>query len=162
EDCGTSLAAPVVTGIIADLLQLFVVNRGVDLTNAPPQPSTMRALLVHTAHDVAPTASPDPTKPWLADAAALPWFSNVDGPVQPFIGPDLATGFGLVDASAAADVINAGLIIEGVIDKTCDSRTYTLRTAALGGLYWGVSTDVKITLAWDDAASDPLTPESDS
>ncbi|HMC56341.1 MAG TPA: S8 family serine peptidase [Gemmatimonadaceae bacterium] len=158
--CGTSLAAPVVTGVIADLLQVYGATYGVDVNVNPPLPSTVRGLLLHTAHDVQPTTSPDPAKPWLADAATLPWFSNVDGPVQPYAGPDLATGFGLIDADGAANAIRNRMIIEGVIDATCGTRTYTLRTAAIW-FPWHLPSAVKVTLVWDDAASDPITPEED-
>lgn len=71
RDCGTSYAAPAVSGISALLIQQYRnIYGGID-----PWPSTVKALLIHTAVDL---GNP---------------------------GPDYAFGYGRVDAQAAMDVL---------------------------------------------------------
>jgi hypothetical protein len=76
---GTSMATPAVTGAAALLVQQFR-TRGSD-----PWPSTVKALLVHTAVDQCCT-----------DAN----LADVDGP-----GPDYAYGYGKIDVQAAIDLL---------------------------------------------------------
>lgn len=71
--CGTSMAAPAVSGISALLIQQYRSIYG----GADPWPSTIKALLIHTAVDL---GNP---------------------------GPDYKFGYGRVDAQAAADVLRA-------------------------------------------------------
>lgn len=73
NDCGTSYAAPAVSGISALLIEQY---RRI-YSGADPWPSTIKALLIHTAVDL---GNP---------------------------GPDYAFGYGRVDAQAAADVLRA-------------------------------------------------------
>lgn len=73
NDCGTSYAAPAVAGISALLIQQY---RNI-YAGADPWPSTVKALLIHTAVDL---GNP---------------------------GPDYAFGYGRVDAQVAADVLRA-------------------------------------------------------
>jgi hypothetical protein len=77
--CGTSMAAPAVSGTIGLLLQRY---RAV-CTNATtdPLPSTIKALLLHTARD-------------MNDASAF---------LNP--GPDFASGYGAMDTKDAVDMV---------------------------------------------------------
>lgn len=68
--CGTSMAAPAVTGILGLLLEAYNVTYGED-----PWPSTLKAVLLHTAEDL---GNP---------------------------GPDFAFGYGHVDAAAGINAI---------------------------------------------------------
>jgi subtilisin family serine protease len=77
---GTSMATPAVTGAAALLVQQFRRRQGED-----PWPSTVKALLVHTAVDQC-----------CSDANN----SDADGP-----GPDFAYGYGKIDVQAAADLL---------------------------------------------------------
>jgi subtilisin family serine protease len=131
---GTSMAAPAVTGIVALMLQQYASTFGVNLDTTPPLPSTVKALLVQSADDLADT---DPT-------------INFDTglPVTYGAGPDWATGYGLVNAPAAVQIIaDQGFLEDQVslFDVTDD---------------WSVSvlpgqTEVRVTLAWDDIAGTP-------
>ncbi|HSG39385.1 MAG TPA: S8 family serine peptidase [Thermoanaerobaculia bacterium] len=76
---GTSMAAPAVSGSIGLLLQRY---RAVcPATGTDPLPSTVKALLLHTARD-------------LDDATS--WFNR---------GPDYASGYGALDIQAAVDML---------------------------------------------------------
>jgi hypothetical protein len=100
SDCGTSYAAPAVAGISALLIQQYRHIYG----GADPWPSTVKALLIHTAVDL---GNP---------------------------GPDYAFGYGRVDAQAAADVLRArGLRQDSVSNGVTNTYTITVpaRTASV-------------------------------
>jgi hypothetical protein len=87
---GTSMAAPAVSGISGLLIQQYRSIYG----GADPWPSTVKALLIHTAVD-------------LGNA-----------------GPDYAFGYGRVDAKAAVDLLREHPIITGGISSTGQTATY--------------------------------------
>ncbi|HID63743.1 MAG TPA: peptidase S8, partial [Anaerolineae bacterium] len=114
--CGTSMAAPAVSGISGLLIQQYRSIYG----GADPWPSTVKALLIHTAVD-------------LDDATSY---------YNP--GPDYASGYGRVDAQAAADVLRArDLRQDSVSNGATDTYTITVPAGAAS---------VKVTLVWDDPA----------
>lgn len=84
--CGTSMAAPAVSGIAGLLIEQYRAIVGVD-----PLPSTLKAILVQTAVD-------------LDDGTS---FYNP--------GPDYVSGYGRVDAQSAADLIIAQELLEDQI-----------------------------------------------
>jgi len=131
RDSGTSMAAPVVTGVVS-LMTEALARRG--RTNV--WPSTYKALLVQHARDV--TVAP----------ATL--------------GPDYATGFGIVDAAAT---------MRAILDpEEPQYRESWIRSTGREGrvIYFiRVETnlpELAVTLAWSDPASDPPTtnPSTDS
>jgi hypothetical protein len=99
---GTSMSTPATTGAAALLVQQFRTRRGID-----PWPSTVKALLIHTAADQC----------------------CGDGP-----GPDFGLGYGLINAQAALDLLRNGrnshvLEVDGFVgwgtcstdpDEACD------------------------------------------
>ncbi|HDH10830.1 MAG TPA: 6-bladed beta-propeller [Nitrospirae bacterium] len=87
---------------------------------ADPLPSTIKGVLMHTAQDLEDT------------------------------GPDYKTGYGRIDAQAAADIIVDRALIEGTITTTGQQDTYTI-DIPVG------TTELKVTLTWDD---EPGTPQS--
>ena len=93
--CGTSLAAPSVSGILALLLEDW---RGTH--QADPLPSTLKAILIHTARDL----------------------EN--------LGPDYSCGYGAIDAREAVDLIRADTLDEVIIEDRIVSpgqeHVYTL------------------------------------
>jgi hypothetical protein len=94
---GTSMAAPAVSGISALLIEQYrSIYDGDD-----PWPSTVKALLIHTAIDL---GNP---------------------------GPDYKFGYGRVDAQAAADVLRArDLRQDSVSDGATDTYTITVPSGA--------------------------------
>ncbi len=131
--CGTSMAAPVVSGIIALMMEEYKkkYHIGPNL-----KPATYKAILVQTAIDQVKTKQ-------YADRE----FNNpdTDSPVLYHAGPDFATGYGLVDANAACKLISkSGHWKESSITSTGDIDQYCIKV--------NKGTDeVKIALAWDDA-----------
>jgi parallel beta-helix repeat protein len=116
--CGTSMAAPAVSGIIALIHEAYrKVHNGSD-----PLPSTVKAILIHTAKDLNET------------------------------GPDFITGWGLVNATAAIDIVRKDngtgvLIIEDTITQGIN-RTYEASVQN--------SSPLKVTLVWDDYPGEPF------
>ncbi|MFQ5859692.1 MAG: S8 family serine peptidase, partial [Anaerolineae bacterium] len=97
--CGTSMAAPAVTGILGLFLEAYNVTYGND-----PWPSTLKAVLMHTAEDL---GNP---------------------------GPDYRFGYGHVDAEAGIDLItatgdgNSSLNIRQDSVENGEIRTYELNS----------------------------------
>ncbi len=104
--CGTSMAAPAVSGVVALMLEEF------GYMAEYPLPSTIKAILIHAALDLGNT------------------------------GPDYSFGYGRVDAVAAIDGIVVGSYVE---DECNDGSANTHSLYVPEG-----TTEVKITLAWDD------------
>jgi subtilisin family serine protease len=151
---GTSAAAAAVTGTLALVLQRYAsVYHVPDLNVRAPLPSTLRAVMIHTAEDKAGTSA---------------WFCNNDGPptavcpvagdpghavVQATPGPDFVTGWGLIDAEKAVDIVAKQLLREGTVNE-CETKTYTFSRED--------TTAFRVTLAWDDPPfAGPLYPFTD-
>lgn len=143
---GTSMAAPMVTGIVALMHERFM-----KLTKRPHTDhmwnSTAKAILVHTAKDMVsldPTPGLLPNEDFKANAAdKSAELSDVYG-----VGPDWATGFGLVDAQKAVGITGTSKVLEE--NLTAGSRAYSV-TIPTG------QTKFRATLAWDDPGSNRLT-----
>jgi len=125
---GTSVSAAAVTGMLALVLQQFNATYGTASPGWFLLPSSLRAITVHSAQDISGPV----------------WFTNADGPVQAFAGPDFVTGYGLVDAKAAVELVADRKFVEDAVTEVCQERTW-----------WVLVTqpELKVTLAWDDVAS---------
>jgi len=93
---GTSMATPAAAGALALILQQYRLSR-----EEEPLPSTLKALLLHTARDLGRA------------------------------GPDYEYGYGQIDVKAAVDFIRAGQgsIIEADVTTQDEVDTYLLRVA---------------------------------
>lgn len=152
---GTSTAAPVVTGIIALMMEQYKRSFCV-----PPNlhPATYKAILIHTASDLIKTSR------WPAEGGGELDWDNPDivppspppppsaagsGPVIYYEGPDFATGYGLVDAEAArAKIANSSQWRQGVILAQGNFQTWCIDVPD------GAS-ELKVVIAWDDVAGAP-------
>ncbi|HYO69719.1 MAG TPA: LamG-like jellyroll fold domain-containing protein, partial [Archangium sp.] len=103
--------------------------------NGAPMPSTLKAILVHTAKDLA-------FRPHLTDSA------NPDtGSVTVYHkGPDLTTGYGALDVAEAQRLVQSGTIFEEEL-ATIASHQYTVPVAGDSTL---IPQPLKVTLAWSD------------
>ena len=113
--CGTSIATAAVAGAASLMIQQFRTSYN---TSGEPLPSTIKALLIHTAVD------------------------------KGNAGPDYQYGYGRVDAVKALDAIVAGDAREESIEVTNDYHEYTYSSSS-------ITAELRVSLAWDDAASNP-------
>jgi len=147
---GTSFSAPAVSGVLALLLEQLADERGLDLTSAPPWPSTLKALLVHTARDMVHTAA-DPRDRLNPDTKAPELLPT---------GPDFATGFGLVDALAAHRLLRADQpggrksIEQTIAEHAVHSYRVAISPSAR-------PEQLRATLAWDDPPGSPTLAPSE-
>lgn len=137
--CGTSMAAPVVSGVLALMMDRFQREFGDPATLLP---STYKAMLVHTARDLVKLA-PHPDRE----------FSNPDTgePVIFHAGPDFATGYGLVEGFAAVNLIADRARWQEVrLEQT--GQNYEACMQIPGG-----ADEIKATIAWDDQPGSTIT-----
>ena len=138
---GTSYAAPVVSGGAALLLEQFATLHGYDIEERPPLPSTVKAILIHTARDLVHETPSfrDPPNPDTGMAVTY------------FQGPDFATGHGLVDLEAATKLVanHSAVSPRFVEDALADGETHVYR------VFLSSDAPVEVTLVWDDAPGDP-------
>lgn len=112
----TSAAAAEASGCIALLIQDFRANFG----GIDPRPATVKALLIHTALDLQSPGA---------------WYA---------VGPDYASGYGLLQISNAVQTMRSGKFIEEPIGvNTAEEKNYRFNVPVAGL--------VNITLAWDDS-----------
>lgn len=139
--CGTSMAAPALTGTVALMLQQWHQTYGTTL----PFPSTMKAVLVHGATDLVDTTN------------VTGEMNNPDtgSPVQYHPGPDYATGYGLINAVASRDVIAQRRIIES--DVSLPGQVDRYEVAVPAG-----AARLRVTLAWDDEPGSILAAQTAS
>lgn len=157
---GTSAAAPVVTGIVALMLQQYARTFGVNLDFAPPLPSTSKAILIETATDLVgsdsdspanlfPTFSP-PTPSCPFPCIVYVHIPNYDtGQIVAYgVGPDWVTGYGSVNAQAAVKLIRDRQFLEGALDLSHVTDEFFVKVTP-------GQTPFAVTLAWDDPAGSP-------
>ena len=134
-DCGTSYAAPVVTGVIALMMEEYRKSFSVPSGPRRLNPATHKAVLVNTAIDqvkYGTYGSRDYKNP---DTGEHVIFHR---------GPDFAAGFGLVDALGACELIkDKNRWIQSLIAKSGERDRWCLPVLPKTG-------SLKVTLAWDD------------
>lgn len=137
--CGTSMASPSVTGVLALMMEQYRRQFGAAVR---PLPSTLRALTIQTATDLE-------HQPGQAGFTEYGWNDPDTGqPIIFHVGPDWSTGYGVVNAQAAVAAMRAGNFVEESVAPANLVDTYTFNVPP-------DRTELKFTLAWDDEPGDP-------
>ncbi|MEZ4737535.1 MAG: S8 family serine peptidase [Caldilineaceae bacterium] len=137
--CGTSMAAPAVTGILALMTEQYHHSFG----PSRPRPSTLRAVVVQNATDLIH----DPAQPGFAEYG---WNDPDSGqPVIYHAGPDWATGYGIANGQRAVAAIRAHNFVEGTVSPGDPQDTYVINVTA-------GTPELKFTLVWDDEPGNPM------
>lgn len=169
---GTSMAAPAVSGITAQLLEawqntyLTPISETID--NRAPLPSTLKAVLIQTATDVT-IANVTNTQNVDVDVDSVPGNGN-DGTGGPAAtpGPDFATGWGLVNANAAVNLLqdartDGGLPVPNrIVQDSVPHLGERNFEFIVDQAYLTSGQPLKVTLAWDDVAANPTTPSTNA
>jgi len=130
---GTSMSAPAITGAIALILQQYAITYELDIDQSPPLPSTLKAILIQTAKDLVHESQD-----------GLDWYNpDTGGPVLYYEGPDYATGFGLINAQAAINLVKKKNLREGVISSPSEVQDYEAWVSPGAERF-------QFTLVWDD------------
>lgn len=189
---GTSMAAPAVSGVVSLMLEAWQTTYAGPLNTSidenPPLPSTVRAILIQTANDIVRPMEDTNGNGSLDPGEDLDGDGNLDQGVRPNLsstdidldsnqgngndgsgfvaapaGPDFATGWGMVDAQAAVDLIQNARRQDGVpvpnrivqdaaTQGETDEYEFEVETAGT----------IQVTLAWDDvesAVQNPVTSQ---
>lgn len=108
-----------------------------NLDDVRPLPSTLKAILVQTATDL-PLTDPTTGLPLIDPTINF----DTGNPTNYGVGPDWATGYGLVNAQAAVQMIRDRRFIEDVVSETNATDEFTFSVSP--------GETVRVTLAWDD------------
>ncbi len=112
---------------------------------ATPVVSGIAALVLQEANTRNITLSPAAMKALLIQTA-----QDVQGIGQSNAGPDYATGWGIVDAEAAVNLVRQAGIAQGTLNATGIASAWTREFYVPAGL-----AEIHLTLAWDDPAGTP-------
>ncbi|MBI5332023.1 MAG: S8 family serine peptidase [Candidatus Aenigmarchaeota archaeon] len=132
---GTSVATPVVAGAAALVYQEFKER----YNRREPLPSTIKAVLLHTAIDLRNESY------WINDTSE--WVRTTEG-------PDYISGYGRLNITAAIDLIKTDekdgntMIIESSVGNS-ETDEYNFQVNGLN--------EIKFTLVWDDYPGEPYT-----
>ncbi|MGD1701596.1 S8 family serine peptidase [Dapis sp. BLCC M229] len=157
---GTSMASPAVAGVHALLLEgwqnTYSTPLGTTVDDRPPLPSTLRALLIQTAVDIVDNDVRNGTHIEI-DSDSDPINGNDgNGRATATVGPDFATGWGLVDAEAAVEVmqdfrLEGGVPIPNRIIQDAVMHNGTIEyDFVVDQDFINSGNPLKVTLGWDD------------
>jgi hypothetical protein len=161
---GTSMAAPVVTGIVALMAEAHRASSGEG--QPPPLPSTFKAILIQTARDLVKTTPrtecacckedvSDECCPETTTGVCVCDFENPDtGTTLVYhAGPDFVTGWGLVNAQDAVAMAKASDHWKEDAVAAEDEADVFCTTVPEG------ASRLQVTMAWDDAAAETYRSE---
>jgi|GEM_PF-1294614 len=168
---GTSMASPVVTGITALMLEgwqtTYLDPSGTNLDQAAPAPSTLRALAIQSTTDIVNNDVRNGTLAEIdgdSNSANNGGVADGTGRVAATAGPDYATGWGLVNAAVAVDIVLDARDEHGVpvpnrmVQDSLQHLEVVEYEFAVDSDMITAGDDVRVTLAWDDVAAALQTP----
>jgi len=120
---GTKGGTSMATPVVSGIAAL--VLQEANTLNVAMSPAAMKALLIQTAQDVQAIG-------------------------QATVGPDYATGWGIVDAEAAVNLLRQGGLAQGTLNATGIANAWTKTFYLSAG-----QAEVHLTLVWDDPAGVP-------
>ncbi len=150
---GTSYAAPAVAGVAHLLARHYQATMGGERAKA----ATLKALLIHTADDLVSV----PPGSALAQSRRGPKRGIADDSGQFTDGPDYRSGFGLVDAEEAAQLITLnGVQVGGIFLRPHLRQLVFTSGTPLNFTITahGNGQPLKVTLAWTDLQVDVQGP----
>ena len=153
--CGTSAAAPFVSGVVALMYQKFNEKTGESLDVLSMRNSTTKAMLIHSAVDMN-DQNPLDGNPLYKSLNIIDVNKTMnDGDARVFYkkGPDFITGWGSVNAKGALDIIEG---YDATTQKFDRFREFEIYNGMTKRWTFNVPTDARvkkarITLVWDDA-----------
>jgi len=160
---GTSMASPAVAGILALLLQgwqnTYNAASGATIDANPPLPATLRAIVIDTATDIVNNnvrgaASVDVD----GDSNQANNGGVADGLGTPSAtaGPDYTTGWGLVNAQAAAQLLQNARMENGVpvpnqiVQDAASQGRIIDYDFVVDQAFINAGQPLRVTIAWDD------------
>ena len=161
---GTSMAAPFVSGIAALMYQKFQKTTSLPLDVYSMRNSTTKALLIHSANDMQNCEDSDIFHGNQDDNQSI-FRYNLDFLITDHLenlkctpmtrGPDYSTGWGLVDAKGALDLMDGYDANTMKFDKF---REFDMYNGVQ--IRWTINVDeprprLRVTLTWDDVPGDP-------
>ncbi|MDP6716805.1 MAG: S8 family serine peptidase, partial [SAR202 cluster bacterium] len=149
---GTSMASPAVAGIMALMLEAWEDTYDVDVDDNPPLPSTLKALLIQTATDIVDNDVRSNTLVEIDSDSNGANGNDGAGRATATVGPDYATGWGLVNASSAVALLQDTRDEGGSVPVPNRIIQDAVNQATVREYDFVVDTmqDIKVTLAWDD------------
>ena len=152
---GTSMASPAVAGVHGLLLEAwqntYNVPLGLTVDSNPPLPSTLRAILIQTATDIVSNDVRNQVHGEIDSDSNAGNGNDGSGRVSATVGPDFSTGFGMIDAQAAVNLLENARM-DGGVPIPNQIVQDTVNQGAMEEFEFVVEAagPVRITLAWDD------------
>ncbi len=182
---GTSMASPAVSGVIALVLEgwqnSYSTPLGTTIDDSPPLPATLRAILIQTADDIVMLNEDTDGDGTLdagedldgdtfldigvrtstsidVDANSNPADGVQQGYVAATVGPDYMTGWGMVNAESAINLVLDSRDEHGIptpnriVQDSLQHLEVVEYEFAVDSDMIAAGDDVRVTLAWDDVA----------
>jgi uncharacterized repeat protein (TIGR01451 family) len=137
----TSGASPAVAGVVALMYEAHMKAQEAEHTYFPLLPSAVKAILVQSAVDLV-GSDPLIEKDYIAGTYSTANF-DTGKTVEYGVGPDFATGYGLMDAAAALEMVERRQFELAYVNETDPENNHGIDIAP-------GQPELRVTVAWDD------------
>ena len=165
---GTSMASPAVVGVHALMLEgwetTYSIPQGTTIDQDPPLPSTLRAVLIHTAVDIVDGDVRNSTHPEIDSDSDSTNGTDGLGRATATPGPDFSTGWGLVDALAATTLITDSRmgqnspVPERILEAASAQADVNDYAFTVPQSFIDSGVPLRVTISWDDVGAAVQTP----